>query len=112
MSFTAEVQMEMSEELSRYEDEQTSSFEELNEFIVFRTTMMEKVCKYPTIMDYQWSILQAEELFWWQMKFKYCDLRNSYLLIHDFMMKNEGKMEEALRYLTKSKQYKTTMMTV
>jgi len=92
-NFGVSIQEETVNELSRAEDSGFAVLESMTKYFVTRAKLMSKLLKYPTIEDYQQSILELDEKEFINLRLCALDLRNNYTILHDMIIKNLEKLK-------------------
>jgi len=92
-NFGVSIQEETVNELSRAEDSGFAVLESMTKYFVTRAKLISKVVKYPTIEDYQQSVLELDEKEYINLRLCALDLRNNYTILHDMIIKNLEKLK-------------------
>jgi hypothetical protein len=93
-NFGVSIQEETVAELSRTEDSGLAVLESITKYYVTRGKLCSKIIKYPFIEDYWQSIRELDEKEYTNLKLCSNDLRNSYAILYDMILKNLDKIKK------------------
>lgn len=93
-NFGVSIQEETVAELSRTEDSGLAVLESITKYYVTRGKLCSKIIKYPFIEDYWQSIRELDEKEYTNLKLCSNDLRNSYAVLYDMILKNLDKLKK------------------
>jgi len=80
-------------EISRGEELSHNAIQKLSKYNLSRAKLVSKLLKYPGIEDYRKSIIELDKRFCEDLFTTCRDLRNSYAVIFDMIVKNRGVIE-------------------
>merc|ERR1711924_113584 len=92
-NFGVSIQEETVNDLQSKEDLVHQGLEAISKYYLMRGKLVSKVCKYPHLGDYRQSIIELDEKEYFNYKLALIDLRNSYFLGYDLIMKNLEKIK-------------------
>jgi proteasome activator subunit 3 (PA28 gamma) len=93
-NFGVSIQEETVAELSRAEDSGFSILESITKYYVTRAKLCSKLIKYPNLGDYHQAVRELDEKEYNNLKLCSNDLRNSYAILYDMIMKNLDKIKK------------------
>jgi len=92
-NFGVSIQEETVAELTRAEDSGLAMLESITKYYVTRGKLCSKLIKYPNMGDYSQSIRELDEKEYSNLKLCGSDLRNSYAILYDLIIKNLDKIK-------------------
>jgi len=91
-NFGVSVQEDTVGELGRAEDSFFSALEAMTKYFIRRGKLVSKVLKYPGVEDYRQSVKDLDLKQYSTLRLCYLDVRNTYALLHDLIVKNYEKI--------------------
>jgi proteasome activator subunit 3 (PA28 gamma) len=91
-NFGVSVQEEVLGEVVKCEGDIVSYLDQINRYFVTRAKMASKVAKYPMIEDYRQAVDEYDQKVFHNLRVILQELRNTYLLVHDLVVKNVDKI--------------------
>lgn len=92
-NFGVEIQEESINEIAKIEDVGFLWLDKLANYHGNRTRIIAKISKYPAILDYWQSVRELDESFFVDLRMHMVDMRNSYTILHDLLLKNEERIK-------------------
>jgi len=92
-NFGVGVQEDTVSELSRAEDHAFALLESITKYYIGRAKLMTRCFKYPKLPDFEMAVSEADQKQYLSNVLSLVDLRNSYALLYDMIIKNIDKLE-------------------